>query len=132
MQNEPMTPLERRRRDRQRRRAADILKRVCTKLGYECWWCKRPLVLSRDIPEINIVSRTAHYLIWRSNKHGAIKKLIATVDHVLPLADGGNNYHTNLVPSCGPCNSDRSNDPAAFAKRLEMRRREAFETEAIE
>lgn len=120
------TPLERNRRRRQRERAADLLKRICTKLGYNCWWCKRHLVLARDIPEVNILERTADHLTWQSNKHGPIKKLIATVDHVLPLADGGNNYHTNLVPACGPCNRDRSNKPEVFARQLEGRRREAL------
>jgi 5-methylcytosine-specific restriction endonuclease McrA len=114
---------------RQRERAADLLKRVCTHLGYECWWCKRPLVLARDIPDVNVLKRTADHLTWRSNRHGPITKLIATVDHVLPLADGGNNYYTNLVPSCGPCNRDRTNRPAIFARRLEQFRREAYNAE---
>lgn len=30
-----------------------------------------------------------------------------TVDHVIPLARGGDNYEGNLVPACRPCNSSK-------------------------
>lgn len=30
-----------------------------------------------------------------------------TVDHVVPLSQGGSHYITNLQPLCGPCNSSK-------------------------
>lgn len=33
---------------------------------------------------------------------------LMTIDHVLEQALGGTDDHSNLVPSCGPCNVKRS------------------------
>ena len=35
-----------------------------------------------------------------------------TVDHIIPLAMGGTNEVSNLMPSCKPCNSSRGSRPA--------------------
>ncbi len=37
---------------------------------------------------------------------------MATLDHVVPRADGGSNHHSNVVTACHDCNSRRSDLPA--------------------
>jgi hypothetical protein len=43
----------------------------------------------------------------------------ATTDHIVPIADGGNNCQINLVVTCQPCNSDRGTTP--FNKYLKLK-----------
>lgn len=118
-----------RQKDRRRRWAAKKLKAICNKLGYRCWWCKRPVVLLRDIPQESFPFKTAHRVYWQTAE-GIKGALFATVDHVEQLAHGGSNHPDNLVPACGPCNSDRSNKPLQeFARALEGRRKEALDLE---
>lgn len=34
----------------------------------------------------------------------------ATIDHVLPLSNGGTNDHENMVLACGSCNAQRNRE----------------------
>jgi len=40
------------------------------------------------------------------------------VDHFIPVADGGGNEITNLVPCCQPCNSRKQARPAEYLRRF--------------
>lgn len=53
------------------------------KYGNECFWCHRPF--TKDLP--------------------------LTIDHILPLKNGGSDRLENLVPGCEPCNNGRANPP---------------------
>lgn len=45
-----------------------------------------------------------------------LRKLEATVDHKVPLSQGGSSYHTNLCIACPDCNRDKADTSAeAFA-----------------
>lgn len=117
-----LTPLSRRdrnRRDRQQYEAALHLQEVCNRLGFKCYWCERPLVILRLLPKQNIIGRSAHQVTWRGK--GKIKTAYyATVDHVIPIREGGSNKWDNLVPSCAPCNEARSAFPKTSPRRTKI------------
>ena len=46
---------------------------------------------------------------------------MATLDHLMPKSRGGSNDLTNLVISCSPCNSAKSNDLPTLAQRACIR-----------
>lgn len=50
-----------------------------------------------------------------------------TVDHVIPVARGGTNDASNLVPACGPCNYSKGGRDARArkggARRVKVRSR---------
>lgn len=60
-------------------------KRICQRDGAMCWLCRRPIDLSVRVPH----------------------PLAPTVDHVVPLADGGSDADANLRPAHFRCNSHR-------------------------
>ena len=76
----------------QRIRTAKRL-RIYKRDGQRCVWCVRAVRITGDqAPDM------------------------ATLDHVLPRAEGGSNHHGNLVTCCHTCNSVRQNRRAeAFA-----------------
>ena len=104
---------------RQRQKAADKLKAILSRHGCYCHWCNEPLVLIRDIPPSVIISKTSNELIWR-NKKGIQRRKFATVDHVIPIREGGTNSSENIVPSCETCNRQRtkSKSPKTDEERL--------------
>jgi len=42
--------------------------------------------------------------------HGKFTAGKLTMDHVVPLARGGESVKSNLVPACGPCNENKKLD----------------------
>lgn len=110
--------LIRNRKRRQSQKAADKLKAILTRHGYLCHWRKVPLILLRDLPPAAIISRTSDEVVWRSQE-GVRKRWFATVDHILPICEGGTNAPYNLVPSCARCNRKRTKtkSPKSSAER---------------
>ncbi len=41
-----------------------------------------------------------------------VKPPLLTMDHVIPLVDGGGHTASNIVPACQPCNSRKNDGPA--------------------
>jgi 5-methylcytosine-specific restriction endonuclease McrA len=58
-----------------------------------CFYCKRPVV-------------------DRRGRHDDPRS--ATLDHVVPVADGGDSSPGNLVAACRACNQRKGNNPAAI------------------
>lgn len=116
---------------RLRTKAAAKLYHICSVLGFRCWWCHRPLVVRRSIPEEAIHSENGDTLTWLGRNNVLQKMHKATVDHVQPLSEGGGNDEANLVPSCGACNRERTGSPEKWAKKLPTRRAQAFQKLAI-
>jgi hypothetical protein len=46
----------------------------------------------------------------------------ATIEHIVPLAEGGINLRSNVAIACGPCNHHRQNMPPDVWKELVMTR----------
>lgn len=126
-----MEAMSKTKKQRLRRQAAAKLYHICVSLGFRCWWCHRPLVVRRAIPEETIHSENGDTLTWLGTNNVLQKMHKATVDHVQPLSEGGNNHQDNLVPSCGPCNRERTQSPEKWARKLPTRRAMAFQKLAI-
>lgn len=60
-----------------------------------CHWCKTPF----DEPVA--FSEERGYPIWTTGQR------FPTLDHIVPLGQGGHNRRSNLTLACKPCNSDR-------------------------
>ena len=74
----------------------------------KCYWCGEPIELRRVVDENHVIEEKHGVISYYKNGIPHIVRL-ASVDHVKPLSDGGNNKRNNLVPSCWFCNNDRSN-----------------------
>lgn len=70
------------------------VRRIAAEQGFRCFWC------SRDI------------------------SLVLTADHLIPLSRGGSNFPSNIVASCGPCNSMKHDKlPHEFLEHLQVKSR---------
>ncbi len=79
--------------------SASKRRRVYERDGYRCVWCLRGVYVGRVAKNRELTTR------------------VATLDHVIPRARGGDDLCTNLVTACVRCNDDRGKlDIVAFAK----------------
>jgi 5-methylcytosine-specific restriction endonuclease McrA len=76
-----------------------------------CWWCKSACVLLRYVPPDAVVCHVHGSVQWRDGDF-VLEGRIGTVDHVLPVRDGGDNDAENLVMACMECNGRRTNTPS--------------------
>ncbi len=94
----------------QRARAVigDSARRVFRRDHWKCCYCGRLLIDAHILALIGQLAGDA--LPWRSHAlppagtHPAIKRLYPKVEHVLPLARGGQSDDGNLRACCTPCN----------------------------
>jgi 5-methylcytosine-specific restriction endonuclease McrA len=87
-----------------------FLIRLIQKHGSKCRFCGERVVRVSSIPESNRVSVKDGLLTYMDNFSRAKTKKIATVEHVVRLADGGTNSIKNLVVACVECNSRRNEE----------------------
>ncbi len=98
------------RKRRQQQKARDKLPKLLAVTGGKCHYCSEPLIQLKTVAVDRIVKRTDHYVTYRTGLGDVVKVAIATVDHVVPLMDGGTSDFDNLVPACGACNHGRHVD----------------------
>jgi hypothetical protein len=90
-----------------RRRASRQLGFLLLRQKHKCFFCRVPLVHIRSIHPDRIVRRTNYMLVFRDA--GEIFAVpFATVEHLVPLANGGTNDWNNLVAACSTCNKIRN------------------------
>lgn len=94
--------------DNQRKQARELwFDWMLMRDGHLCRYCGVTVMRLKDCGR-RIVSQTAHHVKW-IDKHGTYREdPIATIDHVVPLADGGENRIENCVTCCAACNSYRN------------------------
>jgi 5-methylcytosine-specific restriction endonuclease McrA len=63
--------------------------------GNQCFWCHRPMV---DAPVVPRQDCSQHM----------------TLDHLIPVAKGGNHDLSNLVLACLACNQDRADSVGPY------------------
>lgn len=75
---------------------------------HKCYWCREPIALRRSIAKKDIIEEKHGVISYYEN--GVPRTiLLASVDHVKPISDGGSNSR-NLVPACWFCNNERTNN----------------------
>ena len=78
---------------------------------YRCVYCKNPLIHSKVLKNMEKLLGLVSFPTSGTNaqRHGVVFILRATVDHVVPLSQGGRTELANLVTSCWSCNYGKSN-----------------------
>lgn len=87
------------------RRARRQIKSLLVEHNHRCHWCKEPIEYVRNTLLLKRCGRGLY--------RNAVGRVIraATVDHLIPLSQGGDNDRRNLVPACEPCNHTRQSRP---------------------
>lgn len=86
------------------KRGRKRLDRVLARDGYECHWCRCPLI--RPSMKLSIIRRNGDWAYWTDGDTER-KGWWATVDHLTPVCIGGQSTMENMVAACGPCNRRR-------------------------
>lgn len=99
---------KRQRRNLRKSARLQFLDKITGPFG-KCHWCNITIVWLKRIPEdwmvVPIENQRAR--VCRGSKKIIEVYLLATIDHVVPLAQGGSNHPFNLVAACSPCNNRR-------------------------
>jgi 5-methylcytosine-specific restriction endonuclease McrA len=103
-------------RKRLRRKAAKWLPALLWRTRGRCHWCGVPVVRVGAVPRADRVRVTAYALLfWR---RGRLKWVaMATVEHVVPLGEGGLNEFGNVVAACRRCNERRNAEQVERARK---------------
>lgn len=83
---------------------------VIERFGPYCHWCGIPLVRVCTINPKLITKQEKGMVYYARRGRGRLTEhcdYFMTVDHVIPLSEGGKSGISNLVPSCEPCNASR-------------------------
>lgn len=105
-----------RRVKRERRKASRYLRLLLARTRGRCHWCRVPVVRVGSIPPHLRVKPTKWAIVfWRGGKLRWVA--VATVDHVVPLVDGGESRPGNLVAACCKCNGRRNAEQIAARRK---------------
>ena len=76
---------------------------------------------TKHVKRAPISKKTKEYIVNR-DKCCLIcgKESDLTIDHIIPVASGGDNHHTNLQLLCRGCNSKKSDYPADYREVIEL------------
>lgn len=91
----------------QRKKASKLLEEVVKAEGYCCHWCGAPIICVRTIPKHRRISEQNGVLRYITDADDEFEISIATIDHLRPLAHGGDSGRDNLVAACHSCNRKR-------------------------
>ena len=86
-------------KNRMRFAARNLFNQRLNTLITKCYWCSRPIIWKFKLKEPTLPNEEVVLL------GGRFTLPRGTVDHVIPLCDGGTNDHNNLVGSCFGCNT---------------------------
>lgn len=77
------------------------------KQGGRCKWCGVPIFDARAWKQRGVVERlTSKYIVLP----GGSMLLLATIDHIKPISQGGMSNWDNIVASCFRCNQRRGRE----------------------
>ena len=99
-----------RRAQRIRRRARTKLQSLVESQGNVCHYCGKGIVAEQSIPLELRDGRAWPHVYFRTEQGEYLFALLATVEHKIPLSEGGTNADENLVAACQRCN-ERRRDP---------------------
>lgn len=96
-------------RERERGKRAKWKPLVLARHGYKCFYCGNLVMPIVEIPDGYRVSQTPHFITYYDPiVNDLVTALIMTIDHVVPIADGGKTEIENLVPACNRCNQSQN------------------------
>jgi len=88
-----------------RAKAARMLPEVFRRDRGKCRYCGKRVVMVRSIPEHRRVGKRHGDWVKFVDEHGKHRReLVATVDHLQRVDEGGDSDIDNMVLACGPCN----------------------------
>jgi 5-methylcytosine-specific restriction endonuclease McrA len=98
--------------------ARDKYAEVAARDGEVCYWCNKPVVRGYDVKKFVADADISEWtfekvFFWDENGDEKFFRL-ASIDHVIPLSEGGESNLRNLVIACKQCNHLRSNKPEEF------------------
>lgn len=88
-----------------RSRARKFAKSILREFGGLCAWCDREIIRSGEVVG-PIVSKTENSITWVQDGQ-VVVSILATMDHLTPISEGGLSKRWNLVPACRTCNGKR-------------------------
>jgi hypothetical protein len=94
---------------------------VAVRQGAYCYWCGIRVIREAQIPPTNRLLKNGNTLLYCVGDE-LKEEAIGTIDHLLRVADGGDNQTTNLVISCFLCNLEREKTTAAYGRPFARRR----------
>lgn len=89
---------------------------VAVRQGSFCFWCGIKVVRESQIPPHNRYLKENGRLVYLSEDGVLREEAVGTIDHLVRVADGGNNKTANLVISCYPCNREREKRTQDYAR----------------
>ena len=95
---------------------------VAVRQGSFCFWCGIRVVRESQIPPRNRYLKENWMLVYLSEDGVLREEAVGTIDHLVRVADGGNNKTANLVISCYPCNIERDERTQGYASPFARRR----------
>lgn len=71
--------------------------------GHKCYWCKQRMWMRSDFDDVELKNEN-HKAVYANGRWHPL----ATVDHVVPISQGGSDDPENLVAACASCNMQRN------------------------
>lgn len=94
---------------------------VAVRQGSFCYWCGIKVVRESQIPVNKRLMKNKTSIIYLCGED-IREDAIGTIDHIIRIADGGNNSLTNLVISCVSCNLERDKYAKAYNRPFSRKR----------
>ena len=101
--------------------SADTYDKVAARQGSYCFWCGIKIIRESRIPSANCLSKNGRTVVYLCGNE-LREEAVGTIDHLVRVADGGNNDPANLVISCRSCNSERDRHTVAYGRPFAGRR----------
>lgn len=80
------------------------------------------MIRESDIPKTNRIVKNAETVVYLTKSGELREEAIATIDHLIRVADGGGNDPENMVVSCVACNQERGRRTIAHGRMIDRRR----------
>ncbi len=71
-----------------------------------CHYCKKTVVWSELMCPTKVIEKGHRHIKWMEDGV-EIRTPAATVEHLIPLSEGGGNLPENIVAACWDCNNER-------------------------
>lgn len=95
---------------------------VAVRQGSFCFWCGVRVIRESEVPQNNRIVKNHSTIVYLSGGGQMREEAFATIDHLIRVADGGDNRTENLVISCCECNRERETKTLCYNRPFARRR----------